>query len=393
MKPFQTALALLTAVYASVQTTQADYVTPVEPVVMLEEIEEVSNPLFFWGSDELPSQIDYWDLLSTWYQSRGMSADEFERLREVKAAYRTLPECQDWPKLSESNVVPVYNSDEQWNEELHANGFFDPVGNFIGINPINNPRDLRNEELLLHEGLHSAQDHGQTLDTVIDVKYNFDKTQEMALRSLVLVDKAEIESLFVKKYFDSVAVLEDTLYEVISQSNLTDTDELYSLSGCIYDKAIFAYSTLNRADFSVVDRLVTIVSEELKSAGVSDQWLEKIDSCFEYVTMVLDEKNFLLNSDNDRKYHSILAGVYTGDVIELDPRLSEVVRNWYEVEGRTIDTFDEAKDAFDYMLHREVLPKYQKTQKDLLGVVDFYDAKGKLEPVMHEIYERLQGLL
>lgn len=313
----------------------------------------------FLGAMEVPAKIDFWDLAKQWYESRGMEADEFEKIKEAKKRYRESRN-NDWPDLSDENEVDVTADENVWKENgvPGAAGHYNNSDNRIEINPVlkyYGKDEL--ERILMHEAMHSAQDLSDVSPNAADVKY----TEREYIRQQAFSSSCSEEE------FECYCGLLNRIEKAAQnhekfQDFATEADNLFFV-------VIFNKRYLNESF--------------LRLKGEEEN--EELEEDF-------SELNRLISKRHDN-FHKHMAGVYTGSITELDPRLSEIARFWYEKEGETISDENTAISALNQFMNGNVPRKYITTQIEIRGVRDHYTERRKWTEVKKEMIERLVGLL
>ena len=356
---------------------------------------KLAEKTYFWGSNKIPESLDYWDFIFKWYESRGMSRKEFERIREKKREYRERPECQDWPYLKPTNPVPVSNDKDEWEKENSTSftgAHYDREDNKIRIDPDAESDDREKEQAVSHEGMHSAQDHkklpdNDAVDVVWDMGSSFDADR------LYWDYRRKRESIYYgfetdkDRYYSVLGKMEDEIIEGSSGDFHSKYRDL--VSG--YDDIISEPLRIIRYENSGLRELFDEVTEDIEPENKkrAEEYLGKAEEILRKEATKINERL----KEARREYERDLAGVYTGSTTELDPRLAEVGRYWFETEGKAVLDQKTAKKALDRFMYGDVPAYHNDTQRDLIGVKEHYEREDKWDKVREEMVERIPGLM
>lgn len=360
--------------------------------------------------EKVPKKVEFWNLCKQWYLNQGMSEQEFEEIKQQKVQYRQKPECQDWPELV-SRTVDVTTDTKEWNQlplidPESTKGCY--VDGKIYFNPDKEltPDDI--EQILIHEALHPIQEDPNKEN--VHLKCGFASDPRMhAIRVeknltaqvqkagvIIAYFKQEIEAKEKieqkrKQYIDEcdnlvnqIFLITDNYFENLppeNQSNLEDKyDELYS--------HMCQLIRFNRKYLPTISKLKS-------TFAISKTDTKKIDDITQKILTLYDKFE---NPGNEPlpdafvpSQMEVLAETYTSDMIELDPRLFEMNRLWYETNKQTVNPSN-AEKAFDFFINSNVPDKYQLTQKEMKGCIKYWKNQGTWKNVKPELLERMAGL-
>jgi hypothetical protein len=380
----------------------------------------------------IPDKLCYWQEMTKIYAEEcKFDASQISEIFEKKAEYRQLNN-EDWPSLKTDGdfCVPVIYDCMKWanrNElfscgiEFYAYGFFyngeakdkffpllfEKTPSYIYINPFFDfDKDIVQKSFLIHEGLHSIQEitdkksSGTLLGTA--------KTSNFLEESPFYKDFPEYIELARKisarnQIQDQLNVLIKAEYKKVRQNTLeTESAKCRVISN--NDKAMQCYKSMDikLAKIDVDYAFVRISPESISSINTFYKFVtnprgdfaKKLKEYTEFTT-----SSGITTESVEKFYGLYLAYDYVADVKELDPRLSEVHRWWFDQnikEGQPceiIDNKERAKIILTQFLNaKDVAPEYAMTQQQLSDVMTVATKKGIANEIYDKLAARLPGL-
>tara|TARA_Y100000310_G_scaffold329843_1_gene400418 strand:+ start:281 stop:1648 length:1368 start_codon:yes stop_codon:yes gene_type:complete len=338
---------------------------------------------------EIPDKLCYWGAMIKLYDGRceNLNKEQISEIFEEKAKYREL-ENKDWFNLETDNnqCVDIIYDCGGW---INKRGGIDPSvkgvtsndGDKFYINPFLLIDKEFVEVIMLHEGLHTLQE-------------TTDREYRQIFGEGIASSPKEFYEKFpdIKLAIDRENILREEIVEVL--------DNLYA-------------AEIEKEDYWERDREINV--------GFTTEYIEYVGILFDegyigYQDIISEDNYFythflenesLINAEKEYKnyyfgeYQSVKglygAYVYVSRLDELDPRLSEVHRWWFDQTGpkncEVIETSDKAKEVFNKFLSEEnIAQEYSLTQKQLRDVIDIAKRMDKESEIYDKLANRLPGL-
>jgi hypothetical protein len=343
----------------------------------------------------IPDKLCYWETMTEVYKDKCENLDEaqIKEIFEKKAEYRKLNN-PDWPNLNTDGdfCVPVIYDCDAWKTQVNSDRMNlgkNLYGAFIGskinkiiINPYYSfNKNFVINSLIIHEGLHSIQSYrDKKLYVGEGEKYSSVATEYDPTSTQTQLEILDIHSDINSKIID----LEDIKQIFDLKLDLKKNDE---------------------KEFDILDTLISNIGEsgsriiEPSSFNKSIQevrnFLERHGRYNQDVAIVLQD---IYNLNNEAYIKSVEYAVkgYLGEKREVDARLSEIHRWWFDKTApkcEVIYTKDKAKEVLNrYLSEKNLDEDYALAQKQLKLLIYLYSGTKFEEEVYNDLVNRLPGL-
>jgi hypothetical protein len=342
----------------------------------------------------IPDKLCYWETMTEVYKDKCENLDEaqIKEIFEKKAEYRKLNN-PDWPNLNTDRdfCVPVIYDCDAWfnkhngkHEAVYGSVEIEDKTRTIHLNPFINITKSKADFLILHEGLHTIQTFSEK--NILDYKgIIFDP------HSLVRIDPE------LKEVWDKSGILRENVLSIAYGWRKEESDKLKLLSGKegymdAFNKLQEEQILLNKYLTSLKTTAIPIDIFSFVPEGNSYYYKAKTDEKFKEATLGL---NNFLKGDFDKFRKLLKAYSYTAEIDELDPRLSEIHRWWFDKTApncEIIENSEKAKEVLDKFLKEDVGVEYAITQEELKDVIIVAKYKGIEQEIYNKLTIRLPGL-
>jgi hypothetical protein len=344
---------------------------------------------------DIPDKLCYWEAMIDVYIGRCKNLEERDVLEifEKKTEYRGLNN-PDWPSLKTEGDFCVnvnYNCDpSKWKYRKDTTNAFvlrDDTGRTIYINPYKNFDKAKMQNLLLHEGLHGVQigEYGNILGGGGLIEQALDGLFEIYPKAKEIYEKRDLLTEKIENLVDNEV---DSELERINkyageEQYVAKFESFMADSGEVHEYTADLGASTKPLDFRDYD-----ISDE-------NRFYEFLSNNEEYALSISELNDFLL-TDFARLSKLIKAYWYTSEILELDPRLSEVHRWWFDQRAPNCEVLYSSERfaiVLEKFLNEKSLPKeYQVTMEELNDVLFIAELKGEREEVWNQLIGRGPGL-
>jgi len=352
---------------------------------------------------EIPNKLCYWEAMTEVYDEKcdNLNKQDISKIFQKKAQYRQLNN-PDWPTLNTDGdfCVPVIYDCDEWLERkgdkaTSTGGFLTPDGKFLFVNPFlaNNQIDV-----LLHEGLHSIQDINyrgklifsdgffEAFPEHIHVATKAENLRkQLIFKYKNILDKANIDYLE-----DKSSLVSSFDVESFSTDDLNELDKKYQ-TATDFIKSLYIDKLL-----STSHRFVSVATIDFNVIPKNSYYYSYFSERSDFYGIIQEVKS-LAHSDEFWAYFQDSSDYYyLSQLIELDPRLSEVHRWWFDQTApncRVLDTPSKFGEALQQFLDEKNLDEdYKKTQEQLNDVLTMAKKMNKREQIWNKLIGRGPGL-
>ncbi len=351
----------------------------------------------------IPKQLCYWEAMTRVYDEKceNLDKNDISEIFEKKNQYREA-NSPDWPSLNTEGdfCVPVIYDCDLWLQRKGSSGtstggFLTSDGKFIFINPFAADSKI---EILLHEGLHSIQDLDYRGEIIFNEgffeaypEYIGIATETENLRNKLqqsyenLFDNVKLEYLEERSKLVSSMDVDSFDFNKLRALEAKYNEDTKFVEELYIDRILtnsLTFASVATRDLSIIDKESYYYSHFSEGSEFGDliKNLRETLGEGEYFTYLLDMGN----------YH------YLSKLIELDPRLSEVHRYWFDKTApncEVIYTSEEFERVLKIFLQdKELDTNYQKTQTQLNDVLEMARKLDSYEETWNELIGRGPGL-
>lgn len=349
----------------------------------------------------VPDKLCYWKEMTKIYNEtcENLEEKEIEEIFKMKKEYEEEYN-KDWPSLNidKDFCVPVVYDCEKWKKmkgslsEVHGRVNLKNPEKTIEINPYLNFSRKEIVFLILHEGLHSIQSTSSTFllnwkylnqpeaRSFMNEKKNLENNIKSIVESWVEKEKKIIKDIKLKAREGSI----EEYKKAIEESN-KKLDEIEPL---IREVKNF----LNQIDRMTYSNPLIDYNDYISKSNYLfyNNFKENIG----FHKAIKDHEKFLQSKGYINYAKKVGSVTYVSKFIELDPRLSEIHRWWFDYkikEGKDCEIINTPAIAEKvlklFIVSNDLLDEYLKTQEEFKFIMEI----ARLYEIEDEIYQKLSN--